>query len=159
MHVLHHTTFDDGWELVEDGDPLISTNSFQAVEPAVEEDCPIDLDLELLNRCQPEVEMMREACASGNLTAIQSVFQSQWLDRPTDDRIDQNELGAGGLCEAIKRDDVMIAGYLLSHVSSMQQVHFEMAVEYRAYSILQLYVDQDWDINTYSSRMRPPALS
>ncbi|KAL9098641.1 MAG: hypothetical protein Q9163_005740 [Psora crenata] len=103
--------------------------------------------------------MLREACASGNLTAVQSVFQVHRSEQPVDERIDQNELGATGLCEAIKRDDAVIAGYLLSNVISMQQVHFEMATEYRAYSILQLYVDQNWDINTYPSRMQPPALS
>ena len=121
----------------------------------------IDLDpeWEILNVSRPEAEAMREACASGSLTAVQSVLKTHWQDRPIDERIDHNEFGASGLCEAIRRDDVIIARYLLLNVISMQQVHFAMAVECHAYSILQLYIDTGWDINTSLSRMQPPALS
>lgn len=44
---------------------------------------------------------MREACASWNLTAVQSVFIIHWLDRPADEQLDLNEIGADGLCEAM----------------------------------------------------------
>lgn len=163
MHVLNNFAFQDEWERAEDGGPPVTFNISQAIdESAANEDYVIDFDLdhlEILNECRPEVEAMREACASGDLTAVQSIFQTHWLNKPVDERIDHNELGASGLCEAIKRNDAVIAGYLLSNVISMQQVHFGMATEYRAYSILQLYVDQKWDINTYLSRMQPPALS
>lgn len=77
MHIYYYITFEDGWELVEDKDPPILTNSFQAMELAVEEDCLIDLDLEILNQYRPEAEIIREACESGDLTAVQSIFQSQ----------------------------------------------------------------------------------
>ena len=53
----------------------------------------IDIDpdlLKLLNDIQPEAEAMREACASGNLTADQSVLKTPWLDQPADERIDQS---------------------------------------------------------------------
>lgn len=122
----------------------------------------IDFDpdhLDILDDCRPEAKAMREACASGNLTAVQSVFKTHWLDQPVNERIDQDEFGASGLCEAIRQNDATIAHYLLSNVISMQPVHFAMAAEYHAYSILQLYVDRKWDINTYLSRMQPPALS
>lgn len=102
---------------------------------------------------------MREACASGNLAAVQFVFKTHWLDRPVNERIDHNEFGASGLCEAIGRDDAIIAHYLLSNVISMQEVHFALVIECHAYSILQLYVDKNWDINTYLSRMQSLALS
>ena len=118
-----------------------------------------DFDPDQWMKGQPEAEAMREACASGNLTAVQSVFKIHWLDRPIDERIDRDELGANGLCEAIRRNDATIAHYLLSNVISMQPVHFALAAEYHAYSILQLYIDRKWDINTYLSRMQPPALS
>ncbi len=163
MHVLNTRPIEDEWECIDDGRPPVSIYVSQAInESATDEDCEIDFDLDhlrILNECPPEVEMMREACASGDLTAVQSVFQTHWLDQPADERIDRNELGASGLCEAIKSDDAVIADYLLSNVMSMQQVHFGMATEYRAYSILQLYMDRNWDINTYLSRMQPPALS
>lgn len=115
---------------------------------------------EMLDFLQPhaQAEAMREACASGNLAAVQSVF-SHWLDRPVNERIGHDEFGASGLCEAIARDDVVVAHYLLSNVMSMNKVHFALATECCAYSILQLYVDMNWDINTYLSRMQPPALS
>lgn len=119
-----------------------------------------DLDhLEISHGSRPEAEAMREACASGDLTAVQSIFTTHWHDRPVDERIDQNELGASGLCEAIRRDDVKIALYLLSNLVSIQAVHFAMATESRAFSILQLYLDRNWDINIYLGRMQPPALS
>ena len=102
---------------------------------------------------------MREACASGSLTAVQSVFKTYWLDRPANGRIDHDQFEASGLCEAIRRDDAIIAHYLLSNMISMQEVHFALVIEYHAYSILQFYVDSNWDINTYLSRMQPPALS
>ena len=108
---------------------------------------------------RPEVVVMREACASGNLTAVQAVFKTYWLDQPVDERLDRDEFGASGLCEAIRLNDATIAHYLLSNVVSMQSVHFALAVESHAYSILQLYVDMKWDINTRLSRMQPPALS
>ena len=108
---------------------------------------------------RPDAEAMREACVFGNLTAVESVFKTYWLDRPVDERIDQNELGASGLCEAFRRGDARIALYLLSSLVSMQAVHFAMATENRACSVLQLYVDKNWDINIYLSRMQPSALS
>ena len=108
-----------------------------------------DSDLwEMLNASPPEVEAMREACASGNLAAVQSAFKTHWLDRPVDERIDHNEFGASGLCEAIRRNDATTARYLLLNVMSMQPVHFAMAADCQAYSILQLYIDMGWDINT-----------
>ncbi|KAL9029456.1 MAG: hypothetical protein Q9196_002299 [Gyalolechia fulgens] len=116
-------------------------------------------NLDILNDSRPEAEAMREACASGDLTAVQYIFKTHWLNQPVDGRVDLKELGASGLCEAIRRDDANIASYLLSNLISMQPVHFAMAIEYHAYAILQLYIDRKWDINTYLSRMQPPALS
>ena len=138
-------------------------NTSQATDDtAADENCEIHLDLdqlEMLNRCRPEAEKMRKACVSGDFAAAQSVHRTDWLDQPVDKRIDIDELGAGGLCEAIERDDAAVAGYLLSNVMSMHPIHFAIATEHRAYSILQLYMDLKWDINTYLSRMQPPALS
>ena len=129
-----------------------------AVDKSATDDM-IDFDLDhFLIESRPEAKAMQDACASGNLTAVQSVFNT-WLDRPAHERIDQDVLGASGLCEAIKRNDASIAQFLLSNVTSMESTHFAMAVEYQAYAILQLYVDRGWNINTYLSRMRPPALS
>ena len=107
----------------------------------------------------PEVEAMRAACASGDLTSVQSVFQTYWLDRPVNEQIDKDLFGASGLCEAIRRDDAVIGSFLLSHVLSINEGHFAMATEYRSYSSLQLFVDQGWDINTSLGRRQPPALS
>ena len=106
-----------------------------------------------------EVEAMRTACASGNLMSVQFVYQTLWLDRPVDKRIDKDLFGGSGLCEAIKRDDTVIVSYLLSYVLSIHEGHFAMATEYRSYSILQLCVDRGWDINTSLGRRQPPALS
>ena len=163
MHVLKNLAPQDEWDRTKEEDPPVTFKVSQVIdESAADENCVIEIDLDhldILNESRPEVEVMREACTSGDLTAVQSAFQTHWLNQPVDERIDHNELGASGLCEAIKRDDVIIANYLLSNVMSMQQVHFGMATEYRAYSVLQLYVDQKWDINTYLSRMQPPALS
>ena len=106
-----------------------------------------------------EVEAMRIACASGDLMSVQSVFQTYWLDRPVNERIDKGLFGASGLCEAIKRDDTVIGSYLLSHVLSIHEGHFAMATEHQSYSILQLCIDRGWDINTSLGRRQPPALS
>lgn len=107
----------------------------------------------------PEVEAMRAACASGDLLFVQAVFQTCWLDRPVNERVDKGLFGAGGLCEAIRRDDAVIGSFLLSHVLPIHEGHFAMATEYRSYSILQLFVDLGWDINTSLGRQQPPALS
>lgn len=107
----------------------------------------------------PEVEAMRAACASGDLTSVQSVFKTYSLDRPVNERVDKDLFGAGGLCEAIRRDDAVIGSFLTSYVLSINEGHFAMATEYRSYSILQLFVDQGWDINTSLGRRQPPALS
>ena len=107
----------------------------------------------------PEVEAMRAACASGVLISVQSVFQKYWLNRPINERIDKDMLGAAGLCEAIRRDDAVVASYLLSHMLSIHEGHFAMATEHRSYSILQLFVDLGWDINTSLGRCQPSALS
>ena len=125
--------FEDEWEYVENGHLRTSIDVSQVVNvPAAGEDRATVFDLEIL----PEAEMMREACASGNLIAVQSVFQTQWLDQPADERIGHSELGASGLCEAIRRDDAVIAGYLLSNVPAMEQVHFGMTCYYREEQIL-----------------------
>ena len=148
---------------MEETRPTVSFDMPHAVEmSATDGESVIYFDpdhLEILNNSRPETEAMREACASGNLTAVQSVFKTYWIDQPVDEQVDQNEIGASGLCEAIRRNDATIAHYLLSNVISMQPVHFAMAAECQAYSILQLYVDRKWDINTYLGRMQPPALS
>lgn len=60
---------------------------------ATDSEYVIDIDpdlLKLLNDIQPEAEAMREACASGNLTADQSVLKTPWLDQPADKRIGQS---------------------------------------------------------------------
>lgn len=90
----------------------------------------------------PEVEALRVACASGNLESVQNVFKTQWLDLPANERIEKNVFGASGLCEAIKRDDAIIASYLLCNVVSMDQYHFAKATQHKSYSFLQLYVDR-----------------
>ena len=127
---------------------------------AADNEDAIDFDLAQWEKVNwPEAEAMREACASGDLIAVQSVFKTHWQDRSVDERIDLDKFGASGLCEAIKQDDFTIAHYLLLNMISMQQVHFAMATEYHAYSILQLYMDAGWDINTFLGRMQPPALS
>jgi len=107
----------------------------------------------------PEVEAMRVACASGDLTSVQTVYKTYWLDKPADKRINKDNFGASGLCEAIKRDDIAIGSYLLSNVVSMHEVHFAMATEHRSYSFLQLCIDRGWNINLHLSRWTPPALS
>lgn len=107
----------------------------------------------------PEVEAMRRACTSGDLMSVQSVFQTYWVDRPVNERIDKGLFGASGLCETIRRDNAVIGSYLLSHVLSIHEGHFAMATEHRSFSILQLCVDLGWDINTSLGRRQPPALS
>lgn len=80
---------------------------------------------------------MREACAAGDVTAVQRVYKAYWLDQPAEQRMDNEAFGAGGLCKAIEHDDVDIAHFLLS----------------------KLFLDLGYDINTYISRMDPPALA
>lgn len=163
MHVLNTRPLEAEWERIEDGLPPVSTylpQVSQAIDDsAADDDYAIDFDFERFLRDEPDAAMMREACASGELTAVQSVFQQNWLDQPGNERLDRDQFGASGLCEAIQKDDAVIAHYLLSNVVSKKQVHFGMATEYRAYSVLQLYIDHGWDINTYPGRMEPPALS
>lgn len=107
----------------------------------------------------PEVEEMRMACASGDLESVQSIHKTHWIDRPSHERIDKHRFGASGLCEAIKLDNASIASYLLSHLVSMEECHFAMATEHHSYSILQLYLDRGWNINTPLGLHKPPALS
>lgn len=116
-------------------------------------------DFDAFMRGPPDVEAMTEACVSGDLIAVQSVFKTRWLDKTVDERLDRDMFGAGGLCEAIKQDDVNLVQFLLSNVVSMQSCHFRLATEYHAYSTLQLYLDRGFDINTHMSRIDPPALS
>ncbi|KAI4147096.1 MAG: hypothetical protein LQ341_001878 [Variospora aurantia] len=116
-------------------------------------------DFDAFMRGPADVEAMTEACVSGDLIAVQSVFKNRWLDKTVDERLDRDMFGAGGLCEAIKQDDVNLVQFLPSNVVSMQSCHFRLATEYHAYSTLQLYLDRGFDINTYMSRMDPPALS
>ena len=157
MPAFDHLFTKDKLERVEVAKPIVSFDTSSTVDKSfIDSEDVIDFDPDYL---EPEVEAMREACASGDLIAVQSIFKTHWLDRSVDERIDPDELGASGLCEAIKRDDFIIARYLLSNVMSMYPMHFAMAAEYHAYSILQLYMDRKWDINTYLSRMQPPALS
>ncbi|KAL8974345.1 MAG: hypothetical protein Q9197_001417 [Variospora fuerteventurae] len=124
---------------------------------AIDDTCGFEFDAFM--RGPPDVEAMTEACVSGDLTAVQSIFKTRWLDKTVDERLDRDMFGAGGLCEAITQDDANLVQFLLSNVVSMQSCHFRLATEYHAYSTLQLYLDRGFDINTYMSRMDPPALS
>ncbi|KAL9594939.1 MAG: hypothetical protein Q9219_006745 [cf. Caloplaca sp. 3 TL-2023] len=126
--------------------------------PHATTDIPDEL-LDFVFENRPEAEAMREACASENLMEVKSVFKTHWLDVPIEERIDREQFGAAGLCEVISQDNAEIAHFLLLNVMSMDVVHFAMATEYHAYSILQVFMDFKWDINTYVSRMQPPALS
>lgn len=107
---------------------------------------------------QPEIEELREAAASGELDAVQSVCTSQWLEKPEAKRIDK-DLFASSLVDAIQKDDVSIASYLLSNGVSIKISHFIMATELKKYSILQLFLDRGWDINGPIERTKPPPLS
>ena len=104
----------------------------------------------------PEVEAMRLACVSGNLESVQNVFKTQWLDVPESERIDKGRFGASGLCEAIQRDDAVIASYLISTLVGLNLCHFRLATQYKSYSVLQLYLDKGWDINAFDSKDPPP---
>ena len=163
MSASDNLTIKDGLKRVEGDNPAFSFYMSPAVDgSATDDQHVIDFDpdqWEMLDVVRPEAEAMREACASGDLAAVQSVFKIHWLDRPINERIDLDEFGASGLCKVIAQDNAVIAHYLLSNVMSMQKVHFALATECHSYSILQLYVDKNWDINTYLSRMQPPALS
>lgn len=107
----------------------------------------------------PEVEALRIACASGDLTAVQAAFQTHWLNKPIHERRDIDLFGAPGLCEAIRRDDAVVASFLLSHSVSFHEGHVAMATKHRSYSILELHMKLDWDINTRLGQGDPPALS
>ena len=123
MPVFYNLTIEDDLERVEEARPTVSFDMPCAVETSAtdgEDVIYFDPDhLEILNDSRPETKAMREACASGNITAVQSVFNTYWLNQPVNERINQNELGASGLCEAIRRNDTTIAHYLLSNVISI----------------------------------------
>ena len=105
-----------------------------------------------------EVEALREAAASGDLTIVRETFTSQWVNKREDRRVDK-DLFATSLVEAIKLDNVSIAAYLLSEGIPMNISHFVMAAEMKRYSMLQLFLDMGWNINTPVERTKPPPLS
>ncbi|KAL8927865.1 MAG: hypothetical protein Q9172_001165 [Xanthocarpia lactea] len=107
----------------------------------------------------PDIEAMRDACATGNLHNVRSAFKTHWLDVVPEKRHPKSDFGVPGLCEAIKKDDSTIVEYLLDNSTAMNEGHYIMATEYKAVSVLQLCVQRGWDINMKLSRCTPPALS
>ena len=102
---------------------------------------------------------MRAACASGNLAAVQSACKLFWLDLPEPQRIDKNIFGSSGWCEAIQRDDAVVAEILLSNIWSFNDGHVTRAAESGSYAVVQLFLDHGWDINSELGRLEPPGLS
>ena len=104
-----------------------------------------------------EIKQLEEASASGDLVAVQTIFEYEFLQRPDADRVEIDRF-AGSFVAAIKNDHYVIASYLLSQGIPINICHFTMAVEMKSYSFLQLFLDSGWDINTPIDSANPPPL-
>ncbi|KAL9103918.1 MAG: hypothetical protein Q9163_001066 [Psora crenata] len=104
-----------------------------------------------------EVSKVNAAITTGDLATVKAVFESDWLEKSQDDRIDINRF-ASSLAATIMHDHVSVAAYLLSHGVRMNISHFKLAVERKSYSILQLFLDSGWDINEPINWFTPPPL-
>lgn len=157
MLVLDNLIIKDELKLVKETSSTISFDTSH--EFAIDDEYVIDFNLDQWMKNQLETKTMREVCVFENLIEVQSVFKIHWLDRSINERIDKDELEVNDLRETIRRNNVTIARYLLLNVISMQSMYFALIAEYHAYSILQLYMNRKWNINTYLSRMQSSALS
>jgi len=104
-----------------------------------------------------EVVQMEEACASGDLTAVEAVFRSQWLEKSEDERLDKARF-ASSFKIAMTHDYIPVASYLLSIGISLNIAHFTRALGMKAYSFLQLFLDYGFDINAQMSWAEPGPL-
>ena len=71
----------------------------------------------------------------------------------------KDQLGAIGLVEAIRRDDISVADFLLTHVVLLHANHFALVIEHHAYLVFQLYLDLNHEIGTPLYRLTFPLLS
>lgn len=108
--------------------------------------------------CRAEIVQMEEACASGDMAAVQAVFRSEWVEKPADDRIDKDQF-ASSFKVAIKNDHLAAASFLISVGVMMDLAHFKCALELKAYPFLQLFLEHGFDINEQLSWSEPGPLT
>ncbi|KAL8870086.1 MAG: hypothetical protein Q9174_003784 [Haloplaca sp. 1 TL-2023] len=107
----------------------------------------------------PEAESFRAACATGDLDTIQQAFKTYWDDVASDLRPRKSDLLDPGIVEIIKQDQRAIFEYLVPNIRSLSPVREQMIVKSKAYSIMELWLEQGWDIKAKLSQSSPPALS
>jgi len=103
-----------------------------------------------------EVEDVQTAIVSRSLEAVKEAF-SKWVGRDATDRCD---IGRFVVClhEAIKLNDASTLSYLVSENIPFDKHHISHAVELKSTSLLQVFLNNGWNINEPISSSTPPIL-
>ncbi|KAI9768464.1 MAG: hypothetical protein M1840_004873 [Geoglossum simile] len=104
-----------------------------------------------------EIQNLRAASAAGDLQTVQVILE-QWLSIPSRQkrRIDYFSVA---LYDAVRNRHHEVISYLLSAGVPLNMDTVTLATKSRAYGILQLFLDHDWDINEPLRNMAlPPPL-
>ncbi|KAL8838113.1 MAG: hypothetical protein Q9170_002254 [Blastenia crenularia] len=105
----------------------------------------------------PEVLQLERASAAGDLTQVKTILQ-QWRERPEDQQINLG-LFASSFKFAMDAGDVSIGSYMLDFGVSMNEAHFNIAIEKKSYSFLELFLAHGFDINFRRGRSNPGPLA
>lgn len=112
-------------------------------------------------RGPPEVDLLVQECASGQLEKVREIFQS-YLIRVAREERDLRKFGTVLLTAAGKgRADIlsyMLPYWLSAGYPLLPEVLAWAAIDIRSVAVLEILLDFGWDINEPMSRIAPPAL-
>ncbi|KAI9855632.1 MAG: hypothetical protein M1813_009678 [Trichoglossum hirsutum] len=104
-----------------------------------------------------EIDELRTASASGNLTAVKAIF-ARWSSKPASEKGEIDCCGAA-LYGAVRNHHHEVASYLLLMGVPLNMDIVILATRLKSYAALQLLLDHNWDINQPVLKMvLPPPL-
>jgi len=104
-----------------------------------------------------EIKTLEVASASGDLAAVQAVFELQWLEKPLAERVEIDRF-ASSFVTVIQNNHISVGSYLLSKGVPFNISHIILAIKQKSYAFLQLFMSHGWDINKPIGSASPPPL-
>ena len=93
-----------------------------------------------------EIKTLEVASASGDLAAVQAIFELQWLEKPLAEQV-KIDCFASSFVTVIQNNHISVASYLLLKEVSINISHIILAIKQKSYPFLQLFMSHGWDIN------------
>ena len=105
----------------------------------------------------PEVLQLETASASGDIASVKEILRQ--YDGRLKDENTSIDLFASSFKFAMRGNHLPVAAYLIEQGISFNESHFSQAMDNKAYSFLELFLEHGFDINESRSDLRPGPLA